>query len=118
MANSALAVRILPETERTLAFGGISGAFAAVGTPLAHAAAVLIFTNATDAPMSFSWDGTNAHTTLMAMTSFVLDIESNKGLGGVFLAAQGTQFYVKQVSAPTSGSVYVDVFYGANFNNL
>jgi hypothetical protein len=118
MSNSSLAVRILPEIERTLAFGGISGAYAVVGTPTAHAAIQLIFQNQTDAPMTFSWDGTNAAFTLAAYTSFVDDIQSNRGRGEAEMCAANTQFWVKQVSAPSVGSVYISVFYGANFNNL
>lgn len=113
MSTNALAVRILPEPERSLAYGSISGTYAAVGTPLAFASIQLIFQNQTDAPMTFSWDGINAAFTLAAHTSFVDDVESNRGLGGVMLAAQGTQFWVKQVSAPSLGSVYISSFYGA-----
>ena len=118
MGNSAQAVRCLPETERTLAFGGISGAYAAVGTPLAHPAIALRFYNQTDAPMSFSFDGTNAHISLASGATFDFEVQNLKGLGGAMQVAKGTQFYVKQISAPGSGSVFIDAFYGANFDNL
>jgi len=119
MANSSLAVRQLYEPERSLAFGGISGAYAVVGTPTAHAAHEVLWQNQTDAPITFSWDGTTAAFTLDAHTSFVSDVQSNRSdIGRINLLAAGTQFWVKQVSAPTLGSVYISVFYGANFNNL
>ncbi len=113
MANSSLAVRIFPETQRTLAFGSISGTYAKVGTPLDHAAIVVIFQNLTAGIMTFSWDGTNDHITLAAGTSFVLDVQTNKGRGEAMMVAQSTQFWVKQVTPPASGAVYISVFYGA-----
>lgn len=113
----SIAIRILPETERSLAFGSISGTYAKVGGPLLNPAIMVIFQNLTDKAMTFSWDGTNDHVTLNTGTSFILDIQSNKGLGEQMSAAEGTQFWVKQVAGPSSGSVYIDVFYGATFGN-
>ena len=118
MSNSTLAVRILPETERSLAFGGISGAYAPVGTPLGHAAVNIVFQNLTAGIVNFSWDGINPWMTFAAGASFVLDIQSNKGRSDALLGAAGTQFYVRQTTAPVSGAVYISVLYGANFDNL
>ena len=120
MANSTLAVRILPETERTLAFGSILSAptYTKVGTPLNHAAVQLIFQNFTDGQVSFSWDGINSAFTLNAQTSFIMDVQSNKGRGEAMMAGQGTQFWVAYVVAPTGNSVYISALYSAEFNNL
>jgi len=119
MGNSSTAIRCLPETERTLAFGGISAVYAAVGAPLDHPAIALVFDNQTDAPVSFSWDGTNATRTCAAGTTYTFDVQTNRSdRGEMMQVAQGTQFWVRQISAPSLGSVYISVFYGANFNNL
>ncbi len=118
MGNSALAVRPLPETERTLAFGSISGTYAAVGTPLAHPSLLLILQNQTDVAVSFSWDGVNSAITLQAGVAFTFDEAANKGLGGVLWTSAGTQIYAKTAGSPASGALYISTFYGANFNNL
>lgn len=118
MANSSMAVRILPETERSLGFGAITGVFAKVGTPLNHAALLLIFKNGTDTTMTFSWDGINDHMTVFSNETALLDIQSDAGSSEILQAAQGTQFWVKQVAAPASGSVYINSFFGAIFNSL
>jgi len=118
MSNSSLAVRELPETERTLAFGSIGAAFTALGTPLAFASLKLVIQNQTNTPASFSWDGINTAITLYPGCIFTSDIETNNGRSGALKAAAGTQFYVKYLSAPASGAVYLATFYGANFNNL
>jgi hypothetical protein len=109
----ALSIRVLPELVRTLAFGGISGAYAVVGTPLLNPARIIIFQNFTDGDMMISFDGVNDHLPV-AKTGFVLlDVTANK-TGSVqgFSIAQGTQFYIKQISAPSTGSFYISSFYG------
>ncbi len=119
MANSSLAVRILPEIERTLAFGSILAepVYTPVGTPLLYASVQLIFQNLTSGIISFSWDGINSAFTLNATTSFIMDVQSNKGRGDALMAGQGTQFWVAYVTAPASGSVYISSLYSAEFTN-
>lgn len=108
----ALSIRLLPEPVRTLAFGGISGAYATVGTPLAHAARIIIFQNFTDGDLMLSFDGINDHLPIANKGFVLLDVTSNKTVVQGFNIAQGTQFYVKQISAPTLGSFYISDFYG------
>ena len=120
MANSSLAVRILPETERSLAFGSIlaSPTYTKVGGPLLYASVQLIFQNLTDGIIKFSWDGINPAFTLNATTSFILDVQSNKGRGEALMAGQGTQFWVAYATAPTQGTVYISSLYSAEFSNI
>lgn len=118
MGNSALAIRAVPEAERSVAFGSITNAYVALGTPLAHSAVIVIFDNQTDEQVQVSWDGTNTWKTFAAGQALVLDVQSNKGLGGAFQISQRTQFYVRYVSAPSSGAFYISVLYGFNANNL
>lgn len=117
MANSTLAVRILPEVERTLAYTGISGTYAAVGTPLKFAAIQVILQNLTDGLVSFSWDGTNSAITLAANTSFILDIQSNKGRADAMMVSENTQFWVSTSATLHSGAIYISALYGAEFAN-
>ena len=109
------AISLYPETIRSLAFGSISGTYAAVGTALANPSRILIIQNFTDQQMFFSFDGTNNHLTLPSGGQIVLDFTANKTVtGGAAYLREGLIVYVKQVSAPGSGSVYVSTFYGTN----
>lgn len=113
---SNLAIRVMPETVRSIAFGSISGAYAGIGTSVSNPAHIIFVQNLTDAGMMFSMDGVNDHFPLPASGFMILDVTANKTAnGGAFMIAQGTRFYVKQLSgAATTGSVYLSVFYGFN----
>jgi len=112
MAN--LATRMQPEIIRTLAFGSIVAGYTAIGTALANPARILILNNLTDKSVMFSFDGVNDHIAIAGPGSFVLDITSNKAVAGGLFLAQGTIIYVKQIGNPSTGNVYVSVFFGDN----
>lgn len=108
--------RIRFEPLRSIAFGSISGAYAAIGTPFAHAARCIIIDNLTNANMTISFDGVNDHMIIVATSSRIIDYASNR-VGPVDQLEQAiqTQVYVKQTSgAPGSGNVYVSVIYAAS----
>jgi len=110
------AKKVYFDTLRSLAFGSISGTYAAVGTPLTVEARIICITNNTAGGMIFSTDSSNSAGQLFVPAgSFKLfDLTANlvPGKDDNFVIAQGTQFYVKQVAAPTSGAVYIEVIYG------
>jgi hypothetical protein len=108
----------MSETERTTAFGSITSGYVAIGTPFAYPSIKYVLQNETDAPISFSIDGANSEITLYPGKSFTSDVGTNKMMGGGMIKAKGTQYYIKYVSAPTSGAVYISTYYGANFDNL
>ncbi len=109
----AISIRVLPEAVRSLAFGGISGAYAAVGTALANPARMIIFQNFTDGNLMISFDGVTDHLPVAANGFVLLDVTSNKtGAVQGFYISQGTTFWTKQISAPTLGSLYITSFYG------
>ena len=109
----SLAIRCLAEPRRTLAFGSISGSYAAVGSPFVHPARIVLFQNQTDSTIVFSLDGVNDHFSLLTNTSFVLDVSSNKDANGNgFYIAANTTIYVS--GSPGTGQVEVGVFYGGN----
>lgn len=112
MALSIMAVRAAFETLRTLAFGSISGSFAAVGTPLLNPARLVHVYNGCNTDMEFSIDGTNAHFYVPAGGFILFDFTTNHTSPEGFFIPQGTQFYVKQASAPGSGAVWITVVYG------
>lgn len=113
MAQSTLAVRMLAEPVRTLAFGSVSGTYTGVGTVLANPCRIMFVQNLTDATLMFSLDGVNDHFPLPANGFLVLDIASNQSLGQGFFMSTGQRLYVKTVGTPSTGSVYFTSFYGA-----
>lgn len=111
MSNSSIRLKIEP--QRSIAFGSISGTYTGIGTPYNHPVRLYMLQNFTDAQLQFSWDGVNDHFPLGVGGSMIIDITSNKSsTGGIFAAAEGDRTYVKTIDAPTSGSVYLTIFYG------
>lgn len=107
------ALQVRAETLRSLANGSISGSFAAVGSALANPCRILVLTNATDADMIFSLDGTNNNFYVAHGAFKLFDFTTNrKYTDETFALAAGVTVYVKQVSAPSTGSVYVETIYG------
>ncbi len=109
------AKKVYFDTLRSLAFGSISGTYAAVGTALTVEARMICFTNKTAGDMIFSTDNTNSVGQIFVPAgSFKLyDLTANlvPGKDDSFVLAKGTQFYVKQVTAPASGAVYIELVY-------
>ncbi len=97
------------DTIRTLAFGGISGTYAVVGSVFSFPVKLICFTNNTDGDVFFSDNGT-ANQLFVAAGSFKLfDFTSNRNaLQPVWALPTGTQFYVKQSTAPSKGAVYIE----------
>lgn len=99
------------DTLRSLAFGGISGTYAALGSPLATNTRIFKLTNGTDGDLFVTLDGTNNHIFLPAGSFTLYDLSTNSPPINVtdnLVLAIGTQFSVKQSTAPTSGSVYLE----------
>ena len=97
---------------RIVAFGSITGSYAALGVPFAHMVRVVILTNSTDKDVKISIDGVNDYLYLTAGTFKLLDISTNRETACNFYLPIGTQFYVKYVSAPGSGNVFIETVYG------
>lgn len=97
---------------RELAFGSISGSYAAIGTALTDHARIVKFTNGTNAPMYISLDGTTDYDKIPANGFALYDFSTNRIRDDGLFVPVGTIFYVKQDTAPSSGSVWVSVIYG------
>jgi hypothetical protein len=98
------------DTVRELAFGSISGTYAAVGTALTDNARIICMNNSTNADMYISVDGTNNYFRLAANSFRLIDFSSNKVRDDGLFVSVGTIFSVKQVSgAPTTGAVWIEV---------
>ncbi len=93
------------DAYRILAFGSLSGTFAALGSPLDHVTRILKLVNTTDTDVIVSFDGTTLNDYVPALGFVLYDISSNAGSDGQFSLQKGTQIYVRQVTAPTKGNV-------------
>ena len=103
------------EAMRSLGFAGISAAYAAVGAPLTQQVRAFCITNNTQGDLIFSLENTLvAGNMFVARGSYKLyDVQSNMNakFDDKYVLAVGDQFYVKQVTAPTSGDVYIELIY-------
>jgi hypothetical protein len=101
------------DTLRTLAFGSITGSYVAVGSPLTFPARIICFTNTTNEDVTFSMDGSTDQLIVPAGSFKLFDVTTNHRPVNQddFCFTVGTQWYVKYVSAPSSGAIYLEVVY-------
>ncbi len=111
-----LANRSAFDTLRQLGFAGISGTYAAVGGPLLTPARAIEFSNLTAGVVYFAWtngaapasDGSADNILVGVGQSDQWNFASNTGNltnNESFMFPVGTQFWVRQFSAVTSGLV-------------
>ncbi len=111
--SSSLSMQMWPETLRSLAFGSISGTYAAIGTALLKPSRIYLIQNGTNVVLTFSLDGVNDHFVVQPSAGMIIDITANKTTtAGYSAIPEGTITYVK--GAPASGTVYLSSFYGKN----
>lgn len=109
-----MANRVQFDTLRSLSFSGISASYAAIGTPTTVTGRIMCITNTTDGDLIVSTDATNStgELILIAGTFKLFDLTTNRMPREDDLALPiGTQFYVKQATAPTQGAIYVEIVY-------
>lgn len=110
----AFGTKVEFEAIRELDFGDISGTYAPLGLPLTNHTRLIIFSNSMNEELYISFDGTTDQLRIANNSFKLLDLSSNKVRDDGLFIASGTQIYVKEVSSsPTSGSVWVEVMYGA-----
>ena len=103
------------DSLRTLGHASISGSYAAVGAATTSSTRIVCITNNTDGDMLFSTDGVNDMLFVAKSTYKVFDFTTNKRLDdNTFAIRQNTQWYVKQSTSPSTGSVYIESIYGGN----
>lgn len=103
------------ETLRSLVYTSISSSYAAVGTPFVNPIRLICISNNTDGDMLFSVNGTT-DVLFVAGGSFKLfDLCTNRlNAQESWMLPAGTQFYVKQSTAPSKNSVYIEALYGVS----
>jgi hypothetical protein len=105
------------ETLRSVAFGGISGTYAPIGAAFTTNIRIFCITNQTNGDLFISLSGTTDHMFIPANSFRLYDLSTNAppiSQNDNFELAQLTRFYVKQSTAPTSGSVYLEAIYARN----
>lgn len=105
---SAVAVRF--DNLRSLAFGSISGTYAALGGPTTHLMRIIKVVNNTNADLTISFDGTTDNDFVPANSFVLYDFNSDSDSNKEFYLSLNTQVYVK--GSPGSGSVYLVMIYG------
>lgn len=110
-------IRIQPDVVRTLAFGGISANYAAVGTAMTHPIRIIQIQNLTDTILMFSLNGIDDNVPLPTTGYMILDVSANKTNESGFFLSEGQRFYVRDMTAEgkaaaSSGEVYITVWYG------
>ena len=93
-----------------LDYTGISASYAAVGAPADRVIRGVCFTNDTEGSVFFTNDNTKDKVFVKAGSFKLWDVQSNvnPGQDDRFVFPIGTQWYVKQIDAPVSGSVYIE----------
>lgn len=98
---------------RSLGFAGISGSYADVGSPLEFNWRGVCFTNNTQGDVFFTDDVTKDKIFVKAGSFKLWDVQANMNaqFDDKYVLPIGTQFSVKQITAPVSGSVYIEGIY-------
>lgn len=110
------------EDNKTLAFGSISGSWAKLGSPTSNTIRMLIGANGTDGDLYLGWsddpsdpdtEPTKNGPVILAGTSLVVDVTANMEAQGedAYVVSKGTQFWIKQITAPTQKSVYLSCWH-------
>jgi len=99
------------EPLRSIAAASISGTYADVGTPTDNPVRIFKVSNGTKGDMIISATPGQDDMFVAAGAFTLYDIQANMNPGSddSYVLPKGTQFQVKQVSTPTSGSVYIEV---------
>lgn len=94
---------------RTLDHTGIGAAYATIGSRLTHRTRLMRLVNLTDADMMFSDDGVHDKWPVPKGSAVIYDYAANSNSKETSMAYPlGTQLYVKQLAAPSTGAVYIE----------
>jgi hypothetical protein len=104
--------RVFFEPIKELGFAGISAAYAALGAATTHETRMFRLYNHTEGHVYVTIDSSENQMFVAAGTFILYDLQANSFQKDTkYVLPVGTQFYVKQVTAPVSGSMYVECVY-------
>ena len=110
---SNLSVTMKAEPLRSTAFGSVGTGYSALGTALVNPPRIYHIQNLTDANILVSYDGSTDNEAVAAGGFLLLDITSNMSRSEGFYFPKGMTTYIKrEAGAPTTGNVYLSVYYG------
>ena len=101
---------------RSVGFAAITASYTAVGSIAVKPIHLLIITNTTDADMLISDNGVTNKLIVPKLSFKLLDVSANRdgyNPADVMEFPQRTQYYVKYVTVPSLGSVYIEMIYGS-----
>ena len=101
---------VLPGLLSSIDSATVTASYAALGSPLAHPARLIKFTNNANVDVTISWDGVNDNEFLPRGSFLLLDVTTNHSMPLNFEIQQGTQFYVK--GSAGTGLIYMSYYYG------
>lgn len=96
---------------RSLTIGSIGATYTALGIPFAHMMRVLHFINDSNGTYMISFDGVTDNVPILADGFSLYDLTSDQDNGESFRYQNGTQLYIKYLSAPSSVAGTTDTFY-------
>ncbi len=112
--SNAQSIRLNSIPVQAVAFGSVASSFTAMGVAMPEPIRILKVNNSTNADVYISFDGTTVNDVIVASSGMVIDVTTNKSIDQGMFLAKGTIVYLKYVSAPTSGNVYLSAYYADN----
>jgi hypothetical protein len=105
--------RVFFEPIKSLGFAGISGAYASIGAPTTHPVRICRIDNNTEGDLMITTNLSQDEIFMAAGSFMLLDLQTNRmpRTDDMFVFEVGTQFSVKQITAPVSGAVYIMCIY-------
>lgn len=97
----------------TIAFGSITASYTAFGPPMPGHARIIRIANDSNEDVLISADGVTDNLRVAANSFILLDFSANRIQDDGLFVAKGEQFYIKYVSAPSSGAVWIEVITAA-----
>lgn len=105
-------IRLVVDPLQSIASGTIDASYMGIGPVWDRSARMVLINNHTNAFLLFSYDGITDHFTMLDYSSLLLTITNNDEGHEPFSLPALSRLYVKQLTVPTHGSVYVTHFRG------